>query len=916
MALRFRAVFPYTLPGVLALLGWWWYITRKKGRENSPKRRKLDDEQELSNKAGGSYVAVSDCKCANAADELTNGSEPKEDEVVVPQLVVSGLQAETLRQLDAPGNALCTSPRCLDTTVVVENDVQNMLLESSSSQELLFMSNVQGPLQTSPKVEVERHLQEMIAKISTEGLEIAQTSAGTATEGTSPVADLEAEEKNSKILLNSGSVPTKCELPVSDLHSMERPEPEGEIAGNTTEPQSCFKATLNASASPFLITSAFCPELQLENQPGKETFFGENCLHDDSVEKLASLEKIEEVAAELISGVITAAKEELLSSQISLCKESEHDAGSDETKEGKLGNSDLCIAGLQKTEDVEEDNRIDGRSRHTYGENLAFKTETALKELSQKEAFGDITDSGHESLSQTFTEELNSSTLSSKASEEFNPKADDSGCFASYSDGQACEGLKNQVALCTLEKDQEGVLDETVVAQVCETICKETLDSIIDISSKKSGTKGSVSSDLIEVAFQGVDLNFTEELKPTTNGESLEEVNLGAEDSGCSACPSEDGAGGEDLLHSTAKCRLENHQVDVLTKSVAEEGSCVLESAYANGAGADRNGGRLPLEVEVDHSGGSDVNSMDSNDSGCTAGGAEGQTKGSTVFSATQDKTELAIWEIQVPKHLVGRLIGKQGRSVSFLKQTSGAKIYISTLPYTQDFQICHIEGNQQQVDKAINLIGKKFKELDLTNLYAPPALTLPSLPMTSWLMLPDGVTVEVMVVNIVHAGHMFIQQHTHPTYHALRNMDQQMFLCYSQPGIPALPTSTEVGVICAAPAVDGAWWRAQVVAYLKETNEVEIRYVDYGGYERVKMDVLKQIRSDFVTLPFQSTEVLLDNIVPVPGEDQFSEEANAAIDELTRGAALLAQVWILLANVKLGLSFRAGAGSGLWKFS
>lgn len=46
-----------------------------------------------------------------------------------------------------------------------------------------------------------------------------------------------------------------------------------------------------------------------------------------------------------------------------------------------------------------------------------------------------------------------------------------------------------------------------------------------------------------------------------------------------------------------------------------------------------------------------------------------------------------------VLQHLVGRLIGKQGRYVSFLKQSSGAKIYISTLPYTQEFQICHMEG-------------------------------------------------------------------------------------------------------------------------------------------------------------------------------------------------------------------------------
>lgn len=64
--------------------------------------------------------------------------------------------------------------------------------------------------------------------------------------------------------------------------------------------------------------------------------------------------------------------------------------------------------------------------------------------------------------------------------------------------------------------------------------------------------------------------------------------------------------------------------------------------------------------------------------------------------------------------------------------------------------------------------------------------------PSSSQLLLPSGVTVEVIVVNIVSAGHVFVQQHTHPTYHALRSLDQQMFLCYSQPGTPALPSPAE----------------------------------------------------------------------------------------------------------------------------
>nr|XP_020744588.1 A-kinase anchor protein 1, mitochondrial [Odocoileus virginianus texanus]XP_020744589.1 A-kinase anchor protein 1, mitochondrial [Odocoileus virginianus texanus]XP_020744590.1 A-kinase anchor protein 1, mitochondrial [Odocoileus virginianus texanus] len=297
------------------------------------------------------------------------------------------------------------------------------------------------------------------------------------------------------------------------------------------------------------------------------------------------------------------------------------------------------------------------------------------------------------------------------------------------------------------------------------------------------------------------------------------------------------------------------------------------------------------VDAEADHSGGSDGNSMDSVDSCC--GLRKTDSFQNAQAGSNPKKVDLIIWEIEVPKHLVGRLIGKQGRYVSFLKQTSGAKIYISTLPYTQNIQVCHIEGSQQHVDKALSLIGKKFKELNLTNIYAPPlpSLALPSLPMTSWLMLPDGITVEVIVVNQVNAGHLFVQQHTHPTFHALRSLDQQMYLCYSQPGIPTLPTPVEITVICAAPGADGAWWRAQVVAAYEDTNEVEIRYVDYGGYKRVKVDVLRQIRSDFVTLPFQGAEVLLDSVMPLSDDDHFSPEADAAMSEMTGNTALLAQV-------------------------
>ncbi|XP_008070212.1 A-kinase anchor protein 1, mitochondrial [Carlito syrichta] len=353
----------------------------------------------------------------------------------------------------------------------------------------------------------------------------------------------------------------------------------------------------------------------------------------------------------------------------------------------------------------------------------------------------------------------------------------------------------------------------------------------------------------------------------------------------CSDSPSTSGIG--DSCTETSSSPRDKAISPLLPESTVPFSNGVLKRALSD-LGTE-NG--WTAEVEANHSGDPNRNSVDSTDS-CSGLKATESFQNAQAGANTQ-KVDLIIWEIEVPKHLVGRLIGKQGRYVSFLKQTSGAKIYISTLPYTQNIQICHIEGSQHHVDKALNLIGKKFKELNLTNIYAPPLppLALPSLPVTSWLMLPDGVTVEVIVVNQVNAGHLFVQQHTHPTFHALRSLDQQMYLCYSQPGTPTLPTPVEITVICAAPGADGAWWRAQVVASYQETNEVEIRYVDYGGYKRVKVDVLRQIRSDFVSLPFQGAEVLLDGVVPLSDGDHFSPEADAAMSEMTGNTALLAQV-------------------------
>ncbi|XP_062870400.1 A-kinase anchor protein 1, mitochondrial [Trichomycterus rosablanca] len=260
---------------------------------------------------------------------------------------------------------------------------------------------------------------------------------------------------------------------------------------------------------------------------------------------------------------------------------------------------------------------------------------------------------------------------------------------------------------------------------------------------------------------------------------------------------------------------------------------------------------------------------------------------------ATQaENSSLTLWDIEVPAHLVGRLIGKQGKHIGFLKQNSGAKIYVSTLPYTHDFQICHIEGSEVQVENALAMIRKKFKDLDLSNRHSSlqPA-TLSSFPLTYWMLLPQDRNVEVIVSRVETANGLFVQQHTHPSYYALCSLHEQMLFCYSHPGCPSLPPLVEAGVLCATPSADGGWWRAQIIQHYTDSNTVQIRYVDYGGYMTVNLSSLRQIRSDFVTLPFQATEVMLEKIAPLPGKTEFSFEAKEALEELTQGVSLIIKV-------------------------
>ncbi|CDQ89579.1 unnamed protein product [Oncorhynchus mykiss] len=761
MPLRFRSIVPYTLPGVLALIGWWWYISRKK--------------EQITNHDSEEGTAAMDLLASPAPSDGSNG------------LVEKGTVSRSCRERTASSRVRPSKAKEQRSTE--QEVVAQIHIPAIKAQAVEVQSTSCSPTERAS------HHPDRANAVTDPGVDrCQQTPRSSSSPAASPLQTQTRKESwalhgehgttgqrppeaiataSEALVLSQTAHATASSSTAADLMNAERPEPEGEVAA-AHEAAVAFNQNLqvelvakdallvpSSSTKDELLSSSFIPAetpaqaLKVGSYHAVVTSISSFPAQGHQQENGApcSSEELEDLAAGLITEVIWAATQEVLS--VASCPE---------TWLGQSAAEPCCRSTpLANGRPCSEQEPLTGN----------------LQEGAQQK-----------------------------------------------------EGMPNA-------SSQEGRREASSVPV--------NLD-------KLKGNEGT----------------------------------MVAEDSACSTCHSEDGVSIED--QQSRESQEDLIQVSGMSEGEALPGhvlGAVGEVKRLNGM-ALRNGSHGMSETETDQSGGSDVNSMDSVDSGCTMGARD--SSGSPAMALG---SELIVWEIEVPKHLVGRLIGKQGRYVSFLKQSSGAKIYISTLPYTQEFQICHIEGSQQQVDKALSLIGKKFKDLNLTNLYAPPPLplTLPSLPMTSWLLLPSGVTVEVIVVNIVSAGHLFVQQHTHPTYHALRSLDQQMFLCYSQPDTPTLPSPAEVGVICAAPAVEGAWWRAQVISFYKETSEVEIRYVDYGGYDRVKIDTLRQIRSDFVTLPFQGAEVLLDNIAPLPGEKSFSTEASSALEEMTRGVALLAQV-------------------------
>lgn len=123
-----------------------------------------------------------------------------------------------------------------------------------------------------------------------------------------------------------------------------------------------------------------------------------------------------------------------------------------------------------------------------------------------------------------------------------------------------------------------------------------------------------------------------------------------------------------------------------------------------------------------------------------------------------------------------------------------------------------------------------------------------------------EGINNDVVISAILNGGHVFLQQPSHPSHQQLQSLHALLATSYASGESPSIE-DPQPGSICVAP-VGGSWYRVVIVSNALE--QCLVKFLDFGGSVLVPAADLRQIRTDFMTVPFQCTECVLSNLRPI----------------------------------------------------
>ncbi|XP_017964734.1 A-kinase anchor protein 1, mitochondrial [Drosophila navojoa] len=273
--------------------------------------------------------------------------------------------------------------------------------------------------------------------------------------------------------------------------------------------------------------------------------------------------------------------------------------------------------------------------------------------------------------------------------------------------------------------------------------------------------------------------------------------------------------------------------------------------------------------------------------------------KGSSLPRSEATSRVKSSYRFFFPNSLIGQLYGRKRTFINKIKSKTLANVSLSKNRYSSGkLRICTIEGTDSEIDAALAMIRQRLPSRRYPNFtmqrihYALPQSIVPlsteSLHSLQ-LNLIEGINNDVSVTAVLSGNHIFVQHPLHPSHPSLHALQKNMLDSYSSMEAPKLP-SIEISAVCVMP-INGGWYRVQIVGNDPNDDEERcvVKFLDFGGYMNVSFNVLRQIRTDFMALPFQATECILSNVEPI--DETWSIEAADILSKLTKGIVLQAQV-------------------------
>lgn len=286
--------------------------------------------------------------------------------------------------------------------------------------------------------------------------------------------------------------------------------------------------------------------------------------------------------------------------------------------------------------------------------------------------------------------------------------------------------------------------------------------------------------------------------------------------------------------------------------------------------------------------------------------------KGGSIEGQMKEDTMLYVYEFAIRNDLVGKLIGRNGSFLHHIRTKAGVCIVVKRHPVSMNDKICAIQGFNNGISIALDIIRRKFPEKKYPDLtlqqIIPMAVVgeiIPLIPVVKELSLIEAVNNDVSVCYVIKPNRFFVHIPTHPSHPTLRKLDTEMAELYNS-AIPPMPDKVSKGMVLAAPVDDGKWARVYVVDPDSRGETNLVRLVDHGGYRTYPNCSLRQIRSDFLTLPFQAIEVFLANVRPKNGE--WHPDSLNILEQIVTGRVGVAQIAAYVdTQVHINLFFNIG---------